>query len=52
MPNEGYPVPQKHPALSRYLVPEDELKEKIAQGKEVSYWVIMGRKMLMEVRGS
>ncbi|MEM5872384.1 MAG: translation initiation factor IF-5A [Candidatus Aenigmatarchaeota archaeon] len=31
-------------------IPE-ELKDKIAQGKEVSYWIIMGRKMLMEVRG-
>jgi translation initiation factor 5A len=30
-------------------IPE-ELKAKLAQGKEVSYWVIMGRKMLMEVR--
>ncbi|MEM5778480.1 MAG: translation initiation factor IF-5A [Candidatus Aenigmatarchaeota archaeon] len=30
-------------------IPE-ELKDKIAQGKEVSYWIIMGRKMLMEVR--
>jgi len=28
----------------------DELKDKIAQGKEISYWVIMGKKMLMEVR--
>ena len=32
-------------------IPE-ELKDKIAQGKEVSYWVIMERKMLVEVRGS
>ena len=31
-------------------IPE-ELKEKIAQGKEISYWVVMGRKMIMEVRG-
>ena len=31
-------------------IPED-LKDKIAQGKEVSYWIIMGRKMLVEVRG-
>jgi translation initiation factor 5A len=31
-------------------IPE-ELKDKIAQGKEVSYWIIMGRKMLVEVRG-
>jgi translation initiation factor 5A len=30
-------------------IPE-ELKDKLAQGKEVSYWIIMGRKMLMEVR--
>jgi translation initiation factor 5A len=28
----------------------DEFKDKIAQGKEVSYWVVMGRKMLIEVR--
>jgi len=31
-------------------IPE-ELKNKIAQGKEVSYWIIMGRKIMMEVRG-
>jgi translation initiation factor 5A len=31
-------------------IPE-ELKDKIAQGKEVAYWIIMERKMLMEVRG-
>jgi translation initiation factor 5A len=31
-------------------IPE-ELKNKIAQGKEVAYWIIMERKMLMEVRG-
>lgn len=31
-------------------IPE-ELKEKVAQGKEVTYWIVMGRKMLMEVRG-
>jgi len=30
-------------------IPE-ELKEKIAQGKEISYWVVMGRKMITEVR--
>jgi len=29
----------------------DELKEKLTQGKEVTYWVVMGKKMLMEVRG-
>jgi translation initiation factor 5A len=31
-------------------IPE-ELKDKIAQGKEVSYWVIMGKKILVETRG-
>jgi translation initiation factor 5A len=31
-------------------IPE-ELKEKLTQGKEVAYWIIMERKMLMEVRG-
>jgi translation initiation factor 5A len=31
-------------------IPE-ELKEKLAQGKEVSYWVVVDRKMLIEVRG-
>jgi len=31
-------------------IPE-ELKEKLTQGKEVTYWVVMERKMLMEVRG-
>ena len=30
-------------------IPE-ELKDKIAQGKEVTYWIIMDKKMLMEVR--
>jgi len=29
----------------------DELKDKIAQGKDVSYWIIMGRKILVEARG-
>lgn len=28
-----------------------ELKEKVAQGKEVTYWVVMDRKMLVDVRG-
>jgi translation initiation factor 5A len=32
------------------VIPE-ELKDKIAQGKEVSYWVIMGKKILVETRG-
>jgi len=31
-------------------IPE-ELKEKVAQGKEISYWVVMNRKMIIEVRG-
>lgn len=31
-------------------IPE-ELKEKVAQGKEVSYWIVMDRKMLIEARG-
>ncbi len=31
-------------------IPE-ELKEKIKQGGEVIYWVIMGRKMLVQVKG-
>jgi translation initiation factor 5A len=31
-------------------IPE-ELKDKVVQGKEVSYWIIMGKKMLVEVRG-
>lgn len=31
-------------------IPEN-LKDKVAQGKEVVYWVIMGKKMLMETRG-
>ena len=31
-------------------IPE-ELKDKIAQGKEISYWVVMEKKMIMEVRG-
>lgn len=31
-------------------IPE-ELKDKVAQGKEVSYWIIMGKKMLVEARG-
>ena len=32
------------------LIPE-ELKEKVAQGKEITYWVVMNRKMIVEVRG-
>lgn len=28
----------------------DELKEKLAQGGEVIYWILMGRKMLMQVK--
>lgn len=31
-------------------IPE-ELKGKVAQGKEVSYWIIMGKKILVEARG-
>jgi translation initiation factor 5A len=31
-------------------IPE-ELKDKVAQGKDVSYWIIMGKKMLVEARG-
>ena len=31
-------------------IPE-ELKEKIVQGKEILYWVVMDRKMITEVRG-
>jgi translation initiation factor 5A len=31
-------------------IPE-ELKDKVTQGKEVSYWIIMGKKMLVEARG-
>lgn len=31
-------------------IPE-EFKDKVTQGKEVSYWVVMGKKMLVEVRG-
>jgi translation initiation factor 5A len=29
----------------------DELKDKVIQGKEVSYWVMMGKKMLVDSRG-
>ena len=29
----------------------DELKDKVTQGKEVSYWIIMGKKILVEARG-
>jgi translation initiation factor 5A len=29
----------------------DEFKEKLVQGVEVGYWVLMGKKMLMSVRG-
>ena len=28
----------------------DELKDKIAQGGEILYWVVMGRKMLVQVK--
>lgn len=31
-------------------IPE-ELKEKIVQGAEVGYWVLMGRRMLVSVKG-
>jgi len=31
-------------------IPE-ELKEKIAQGVEVQYWILMGKKILVQVRG-
>lgn len=31
-------------------IPE-ELKDKVAQGKEVSYWIMMGKKILVEARG-
>lgn len=31
-------------------IPED-LKGKIVQGAEVSYWILMGRKMLVQVKG-
>jgi translation initiation factor 5A len=31
-------------------IPE-ELKEKMAQGKEILYWVVMDRKMITEVKG-
>ena len=30
-------------------IPE-EFKEKLVQGKEVNYWVVMGKKMLVDVR--
>ena len=30
-------------------IPE-EFKEKLVQGKEVNYWVVMGKKMIVEVR--
>lgn len=29
----------------------DELKDRIVQGAEVQYWILMGRKMLMQVKG-
>jgi translation initiation factor 5A len=29
----------------------DELKDKLVQGGEVIYWILMGRKMLMQVKG-
>jgi translation initiation factor 5A len=31
-------------------IPE-ELKDKVTQGKDVSYWIVMDRKMLIEARG-
>lgn len=31
-------------------IPE-ELKDKIVQGAEVQYWILMGKKMLVQVRG-
>ncbi|MBU5557760.1 MAG: translation initiation factor IF-5A [Candidatus Aenigmatarchaeota archaeon] len=31
-------------------IPE-ELKERISQGAEVQYWILMGRKMLVQVKG-
>ncbi len=30
----------------------DELKDKLKQGEEVIYWIIMGRKMLMQAKGN